>query len=180
MLSSGGSDREVFSLPYDPRVSITYWVIGTAHALERALNELLAPLGITFRQAEVLVCLALEGTMSQTEMARRMGIEAPTLAGIVARMERNGWIQRESCRHDRRKKLLRPTPRAEPLWSGILLRASLLRARASQGFEPAELTRLIENLAAIQVNLEGPPPDLDPAGPDSLAQVGKHVPGIER
>lgn len=153
------------SLPYDPRESLPYWVITTAHALERELNEVLAPLGITFRQAEVLVCLALEGTLSQSDVARRMGIEAPTLAGIVARMERSGWIERESCPDDRRKKLLRPTRRVEPLWSEILGQARRVRVRAGRGFEPEQLRRLIDDLSAIQVNLDAAGPDGDGRDP---------------
>lgn len=154
MVTSRGPEAPPPALAYDPRESITYWVITTAHALERVLNEVLAPLGITFRQAEVLVCLAMEGTMSQSEMARRMGIEAPTLAGIVARMERNGWIVRDACPSDRRKKLLRTTPRVEPLWSQILEQAALVRARASRDIDPDHLRRLIEGLTAIQSNLD--------------------------
>ena len=163
MATSGESEPPRTSLPYDPRESITYWVISTAHALERELNEVLAPLGITFRQAEVLVCLALEGTMSQSEMARRMGIEAPTLAGIVARMERNGWIVRDSCPADRRKKLLRPTPRVEPLWTQILDEARRVRARAARGIDSELLHQLIQGLSAIQVNLDYGRSDAEPA-----------------
>jgi DNA-binding MarR family transcriptional regulator len=150
------------SIQFDTRESIAYWVISTAHALERNLNEVLKPLGITFRQAEVLVCLAVEGTMSQAEVARRLGIEAPTLAGIVSRMERNGWIVREGFPGDRRKKLLRPAAKVEPLWTEIMTQARQVRSRASQGFDPERLRRLMDDLAAVQANLDG---DSQPSAP---------------
>jgi MarR family transcriptional regulator for hemolysin len=155
MVKTHGFEPDGLALAYDPRESITYWVVTTAHALERHLNVVLRPLGITFRQAEVLVFLSTDGTMSQAEVAERMGIEAPTLAGIVGRMERNGWIVRESCPGDRRKKLLRPTPRVGPLWSQILEQARKVRSRAAAGFEPERLRRLIADLEAIQINLDG-------------------------
>lgn len=181
MTTSGATDPTPPVLSHDPRGSITYWVISTAHALERVLNELLAPLDITFRQAEVLVYLAMEGTMSQSEMARRMGIVAPTLAGIVARMERSGWIIREACPHDRRKKLLRPTPRAEPVWSQILEQAALVRARAGRGVPPEELARLIQGLAVIQANLDDARgPNGQPQGcAEALSQQRPHVPDVK-
>jgi MarR family transcriptional regulator for hemolysin len=143
------------SLSFDPKDSITFWVITTAHALERHLNVVLKPLGVTFRQAEVLALLAIEGVMSQAELAKRMCIEAPTLAGIVNRMELSGWIVREACPNDRRKKLIRPTARAQPIWAEMLEQAYRVRSRAGHGFESERLRRLIADLAAVQANLEG-------------------------
>jgi MarR family transcriptional regulator for hemolysin len=72
---------------------------------------------VTFRQAQVLGCLALEGSLSQTGLADRMRIEPPTLVGILDRMERDGWIRRDADKTDRRRKLIQPTPAAKPAWS---------------------------------------------------------------
>jgi MarR family transcriptional regulator for hemolysin len=141
-------------LQYDHRQSLPYWIISTAHALEVEFNEVLAPLGITFRQAEVLALLALEGTLSQVEVARRMGVEAPTLAGIVARMEAAGWIVRESCPSDRRKKLLRATERVEPIWAQTVERAQQVRARLALGFTPEQIQGLIAALEMLYNNLK--------------------------
>jgi MarR family transcriptional regulator for hemolysin len=141
-------------LQYDFEESITYWVWTTAHAFERALNEELAPHGITFRQAQVLGWLALEGEVSQARLAECMRIEAPTLAGILDRMERDGWILRVPSATDRRKKLVRPAPRVEPVWRKIATCGRRVRARATQGLDPAEVRRLMHLLAQIQSNLE--------------------------
>jgi MarR family transcriptional regulator for hemolysin len=74
-------------LEYDFESSIGYWIFMTSQAMERALNEELAPLGITHRQFQVLAWLACVGVLSQAELAERMKVEAPTLAGILERME---------------------------------------------------------------------------------------------
>jgi MarR family transcriptional regulator for hemolysin len=140
-------------LEYDFEESIGYWVCMTSHELERALNAELAQHGITYRQWQVLGWLALEGSLSQTELAERMRIEAPTLVGILDRMERDGWIQRQSCPDDRRKKLITATPRVEPIWSRITSAARRVRARATQGLNPKELQTLKELLGTVRENL---------------------------
>jgi MarR family transcriptional regulator for hemolysin len=143
--------------PYDFENSVGYWVICTAHALERALNEELAPQGITFSQCQVLGWLALEGEQSQAELAERMRVEAPTLAGILDRMERDGWIERRTSPEDRRRKLVRPAPGVEPVWDRIIRCARAVRARATAGIDPDDLQRLFATLAAIQANLQAAP-----------------------
>ncbi len=153
-------------LRYDFDQSLIFWTSSTSHALERALNEELAPYGITYRQWQVLGCLALEGELSQVALAERMRIEAPTLAGILDRMERDGWIERHACPGDRRKKLLRPTPRVAPVWETITEAARLVRARAAAGLSPEQLQALNETLATIQRNLREESPAQPPETED--------------
>src|SRR5947209_16812086 len=106
--------------PYDFENSVLYWVIPTAHALERAFNEEVAPHGITHAQCQVLFWLAHDGDLAQAELAERMRVEPPTLAGILDRMERDGWVERRPAPGDRRRKLVRPTPQVEPVWTKIM------------------------------------------------------------
>ena len=127
----------------------------TAHTMRRALDAELAREEITFRQWEVLATVAIRGEQSQAELAEHLGIEAPTLAGILARMERDGWLQRYSCPDDRRKKRIRITPRAETVWNRMLECCRRVRQRATQGLSADDLAhfkrvcdRIRENLAA--------------------------------
>jgi DNA-binding MarR family transcriptional regulator len=140
-------------LQYDFEESIGYWVVMTAHALQRALNEELARHGITFRQWEVLAWLALQGELAQAELAERMGIEAPTLAGILDRMQRDGWIVRRTCPTDRRKKLVRPTRQVKPVWSRMVQCAHRVRTRAVERIDPEQIEQLKTLLGTMQENL---------------------------
>lgn len=140
-------------LQYDFEESIGYWITMASHALQRALNEELAPHGLTYRQSHVLGWLALKGELSQTELARRMMIEPPTLVRILDRMERDGWIQREDCPTDRRKKLIRPRAEAVPVWKQIVACAKRVRARAGRGLTRDELRTLKRLLTRVQRNL---------------------------
>ena len=143
-------------LQYDFKKSVGYWSNVTSQAFQRALNEEVRPLGITWRQCQVLAWLALEGRLSQAELAERMGIEPPTLVGILDRMERDGWIQRESCPGDRRKKIVVATAEAEPIWDEIATCARRVRQRATRGLTPEQVESLVAMLDLVQQNLNAP------------------------
>lgn len=140
-------------LQHDFETSAGYWLITTAHAYQRALNEQLAPEGITYRQCQVLGNLALDGPLTQTDLAERMQIEPPTLVGILDRMQRDGWIERRGCLDDRRRNLVHPTEAALPVWSKILECATQVRSRATQGLSERQIGTLKRLLEVVQRNL---------------------------
>jgi MarR family transcriptional regulator for hemolysin len=140
-------------LEHDFQESVGCWVGLTARAFERAVNDELAPLGITFPQWQVLGWLAFEPDLSQTQLAQRMRVEAPTLVGILDRMERDGWITRQPAPDDRRKKLVRPMPKVQPVWEQIMAACRRVRAQALQGIEAEELQQVKGVLERIRQNL---------------------------
>src|SRR5215475_9525250 len=74
-------------LEHDFKENLGYWVGMASRAFERALNEELAPHGITLRQCQVLGWLALEKELTLSQLADRLRIEPPTLVRILDRME---------------------------------------------------------------------------------------------
>ena len=141
-------------LNYDFEESIGYWLTLSTQAFHRAVSEEVAPHGITYRQSLVLAWLVLEGELSQAELANKMMVEPPTLVGILDRMERDGWITRNSCPSDRRKKLIRATTAAEPVWEKIAEGGRRVRARATAGLSEQELDTLKQLLIRVNRNLE--------------------------
>jgi len=59
---------------------------------------------------DCLDVLVRQGSMSPTELSRRTGIHAATMTGILARLERDGWIVRERAEADRRAVVIAPVP----------------------------------------------------------------------
>jgi MarR family transcriptional regulator for hemolysin len=151
-------------LQYDFEESVGCWVTLTTHALRRALSVELAKENITLRQWEVLAWLSYQEDQSQVELAERLGIEAPTLAGIITRMERDGWLERTSCQKDRRKKRLRPTAQAEAVWNRMVECCGRVRERAIEGIPAEDLACLKRTCEALRKNLG------DDAGVDRLAE----------
>lgn len=141
-------------LEQDFEQSVGYWSHMVSRAFERALNEELAPYGITLRQCQVLGWLALEKELTQSQLADRLCIEPPTLVRILDRMEEAGWVARHAAADDRRKKLIRPTRRVKPVWDRILGCIRSVRARATQGIDPGDLKNARTVLTAMRQNLE--------------------------
>jgi MarR family transcriptional regulator for hemolysin len=145
-------------LQFDFDESLGYWICSTSHALRRSLNAELAKEGITYRQWEVLARIALQGELSQTELADCLGIEAPTLVGILDRMERDGWLDRYCCPNDRRKKRIRATEKAVAVWARMVECAHRVRVQARQGLSQDDLDHLHSICDRIRANLEEPLP----------------------
>ena len=145
-------------LQFDFDESLGYWICSTAHTIRRALNAELAKEGITYRQWEVLARIALGGELSQTELADCLGIEAPTVVGILDRMERDGWLDRYNCPQDRRRKRIRVTEKAEAVWARMVDCAHRVRTQARQGLSEDDVDQLHSICNRIRANLEVPMP----------------------
>ena len=144
-------------MDYDFEESVGYWLTVTALSYHRVLNAEVAPHDLTFRQSQVLGWLVLDGKLSQSDLASRMQIEPPTLAGIVDRMERTGWVRRTDCPNDRRKKLIELTPAAEPVWEIVAQCARRIRARATHGLTDEQVATLRDLLRVVHANLNHDP-----------------------
>jgi len=144
-------------LRFDFDDSPGWWVISTARALERAMTAELRPLGITYRQCLVLAALAQHGPLSQAELARDLGIEPPTLTGVLSRMERDGWVERRTCPTDARKNLVHPRPQSQDVWDRIVATALPLRQKATAGVSQDELHTLRTLLSRLRDNLADHP-----------------------
>jgi MarR family transcriptional regulator, transcriptional regulator for hemolysin len=140
-------------LQFDWENSVGYWICMTSAAMRRALNAELAAQQITLRQWEVLACITLKGDLAQGDVAEQLGIEAPTLVGILDRMERDGWLERYGCPDDRRRKRIRATEKAEAVWNRMAECAHRVRARAIQDFSPEELGLLKQMCERLRENL---------------------------
>jgi MarR family transcriptional regulator for hemolysin len=141
-------------LDYDFENSVGFWVTTAANEFQRAINDELSPQGITYRQCQVLGFLALEGPLPQCKLAEHMRIEPPTLVGILDRMERDGWICRQSDPGDGRRKLIHPEAAARPVWAKVVAAAKRVRKRAGRGLTASEMATLKRLLTSVQQNLK--------------------------
>jgi MarR family transcriptional regulator for hemolysin len=101
----------------------------------------------------VLAWLSANGNLSQAEMAECMQIEPHTLAGVLRRMERDGWLERRCCEHDRRKNSIVPTEKAEEVWTRAMACCHAVRDRAVEGLTKAELDQFRQTCEKVRANL---------------------------
>lgn len=59
---------------------------------------------------DCLDVITRHGPISPTTLARRIGVHAATMTGILDRLERGGWIVRDRDKRDRRAVLVRGVP----------------------------------------------------------------------
>lgn len=140
-------------LKYDFEASAGYWLTRTYTAYTHAVQQALAPQGITFRQAQVLAWISARGPLSQRELAEDMLIEPPNLVGVLDRMEAAKLIQRKPCDDDRRRKLIHPLPAAEGVWEKIASIGNVIREQAVKGMTKSECRELKALLEKMEENL---------------------------
>jgi len=94
--------------------------------------------------------------IGQARLAERLGVEPPTLSGVLDRMERDGWISRAPNPQDRRRNRISLESRVDPIWRRITECAERVRERAARGLSKTELDELRRMLEIVRGNLEEP------------------------
>lgn len=119
------------------------------------LTQRLKPLGLSQSKWTALLYLSrIPGGMTQSDLARMLGIEAPTLTRLVKQLEQAGWVTRHSPPEDARRKMVHLTPKAKRMVVRINAAITQLRAetvgrlstqQAAEGFAAIEvLQRLLD------------------------------------
>ncbi|WP_300753800.1 MarR family transcriptional regulator [Janthinobacterium sp.] len=124
-----------------------------ARALARLSDARLKGLGLAIGQLPVFVALKDGAQLSQKELARIAGVEQPSMAQLLARMERDGLIHREPDPADGRSSLISLSESATALLAPA--RAILFQGNreALAGFEPAEIDQLVSLLGRVIANV---------------------------
>jgi MarR family transcriptional regulator for hemolysin len=110
--------------------------------------------GFSVAQLPVLFALRDGASKTQKELVRLAHIEQPTMAQLLARMERAGLVQRSLNPQDNRSSLISLTSQAAK--QAIKSRTVLIEASkvALQGLSAAEVELLSEMLLRVIDNLE--------------------------
>jgi MarR family transcriptional regulator, transcriptional regulator for hemolysin len=128
---------------------------GTARAWRLKLDARLKPMGLSQAKWRTLLHLSLANrTLTQAEVAARLGIEEPTLVNLLHRLERDGWVARRTASHDRRCKTVHLGKRAHRIIAQIDATAAKLRYELLADIPKSELHTCMEVLARIQVRAE--------------------------
>ena len=83
-----------------------------ARGFTRIVDGGLRELGLAAGQLPVLVSLKKSKALSQAELARIAQVEQPSMAQLLARMERDGLVERVDDPEDKRSRLISLTPLA--------------------------------------------------------------------
>jgi DNA-binding MarR family transcriptional regulator len=128
-------------------------LIRAARAHRVRLGRLLAELGLHPGQEGLLMQLWAQDGQTQAQLAAALGVEAPTITKMVARMEAHGLVARHADDADRRasrvyltaegKRLKRPVERA---WKKLAEEMTAELSERQQGSLRAGLRSAVHNL----------------------------------
>ena len=132
-------------------------LFGTARAWRTKLDQRLRPLGLSQGKWRTLIHVSQGGNkLTQKEIAERMGIEEPTLAGLLDRLQEDGWIKRRESPNDRRCKIVHLQRRSKAVLDEIFNTAHGLRYELMEDIPPHDLEACIRVLNRIRKKAEEP------------------------
>lgn len=141
---------------WDPSSQPAQLIARAARLLGRRADVPLRSLNMATSHIPVLVALKEGNAMSQKELTQFAGVEQPSMAQTLARMERDGLIRKRPDPSDGRRSLIELTKTALaalPEGRRILLQTN---ADALAGFSESEVTTLVGFLRRMLVNLDEP------------------------
>ena len=140
--------------PWDPESAHSFWINHASRLLMREFEQRLRPLGFGMAYLPVVGALDESGPLLQKELAERAHVEQPTMAALLARMERDGWILRAPHPSDRRATQVALTARAKAMWPEAQELLTQVAERVTDGFNEREkatflalLRRAVKNLS---------------------------------
>jgi MarR family transcriptional regulator for hemolysin len=132
-------------------------LFGTARAWRTRLDQRLRPLGLSQGKWRTLIHLSQGGNkLTQKLIAERMGIEGATLAGLLDRLENDGWVERRGSAADRRCKTVHLQRRSKAVLDKIFNTAHDLRAELIEDISQRDLETCIRVLSKIRQKAERP------------------------
>ncbi|QEA40379.1 transcriptional regulator SlyA [Pistricoccus aurantiacus] len=119
------------------------------------LDQRLAPLGLTQTRWITLYHLAHLGDgQPQCDLARAIGVEAPSLVRTLDQLAEQKLIERRPCEQDRRTKRIFLTAKAAPLLKQIDQVVDTARREILAGLDEDELAKFEELLSRIEKNVQ--------------------------
>lgn len=127
----------------------------TARIWRTKLDQRLKPLGLSQAKWSVLLHLSKAGDgINQKELAQRLGIEGPTLVGLLDRLSADDLVERRESPSDRRSKTVHLTAKAEEITRHITAIARALRTELLSGIDATALQHCQRTLEQLKQRLE--------------------------
>ncbi|MBE1162198.1 MarR family winged helix-turn-helix transcriptional regulator [Dyella acidiphila] len=112
------------------------------------------PLGFRIGQLPVLYLLREGGQLSQKDLSQHAKVEQPSMAQTLARMERDGWIERSPDPEDGRSSLVSLTRNAKARLPKLRQALDADREQVLAGFSKQEAATLVHLLQRLNQNLD--------------------------
>lgn len=140
---------------YNHEKSIGFIVNNTAKMFQKIFDyELNKNIGLRLAQSKVIYVLSLHTGMTQRELADKVGIETPTLAVMIDKMEKERLVIRKNDKQDRRIKRIFITSKADRMVDAMIQSALSIRKIATKNLSEKDVKNTLETLNKLTLNLQ--------------------------
>jgi DNA-binding MarR family transcriptional regulator len=144
-------------MPFEKSASMGFVTNRLARLFAQHLHAKIAPLGLAPAQFMTLLELWEGDGLTQAELTERLDVEQATMANTLARMERDGLVERTPHAQDRRARLIRLTEKARALEGPAKAAAASVNAAALADLQPADAARALDYMNAMVASLRQQP-----------------------
>ncbi len=162
--------------------ALGYWLFYAQRCVAHAFTEMLRdycekhgkPYVITPPQVGVLSLLYDADGITLGTISQKRALDAPTVTGIIKRMEQSGLVERRHDREDRRVVKVYLTDEGKSIQATLLQRAFAFNGLVGQGLSGAEQKDLLVKLQRVIVNMS----TVGPNTGDRFGLLPEHMCGI--
>ena len=146
---------------FDPNNNFGYWLFYAQRCVAYAFADMLRAVcdeqgkayAVTPPQWGVMALLHGSDGMTVGTISQLRGVDAPTITGILKRLEQNELVERHNDREDRRVVKVYLTSEGESILHVLNPAVEAFNASMLQGLSDAERKTFLENLQRIIANL---------------------------
>lgn len=134
--------------------SLPLLLLKVREAVLRIIRPHLNQAGVTEQQWRVLLCLLEHGPMEQKDVGRHCHITSPSLAGVLARMQKASLIERRRLTRDQRRMIVSLTGQGQTRSTSLLREIRTAYAALGVQVGGGRLLELYTALDDLRVQLE--------------------------
>jgi len=139
-----------------PWLRVESTIMATARAIRQSYDQRFSDLDLNLSEASLLAYVAEHGALSQTRIAKSLGLGRAATGALIDVLEQRELVQRETDPDDRRVWLVEVTITGKELVEEVYMRDQILRKQLRNGITREErqqlaavLVRLGNNLASV-------------------------------
>jgi MarR family transcriptional regulator, organic hydroperoxide resistance regulator len=143
-------------MPTDPALGeLNHLIIQVARAHRATALAHLSKLGLHPGQEIILMQLLPQDGQSQTQLAEKLGVQAPTVSKMLQRLEVGDFVERRPSSQDNRVTLVYLSQKGRSLEQPLQDAWAALEQQAGLGLTKAEHETLRQLLERLRTNLAG-------------------------
>jgi MarR family transcriptional regulator, transcriptional regulator for hemolysin len=138
---------------WNPELFATHWINYASRLIQSRFEKCLRPLGFSLPYVGVATELDKSGLLLQRDLASRYGVEQPTMAALLTRMERDGLVSRKVHPEDKRASFVSLTAKGKAKLPEVKQKLVQEAHEVTSGLSKTETRTLLSLLRKVVTDL---------------------------